>query len=51
MKMDAPKAITAVHEFLEITYHSNEKVKEVVSCFEKQFISHDLCDENRERRV
>jgi hypothetical protein len=34
-----------------ITYHPNEKTSVIADCLEKRFISHDLCDENHERRV
>jgi hypothetical protein len=51
MKMDEPKAPTAVHGPLGITYHSNEKANMTADCLENQFKSHDLCDENHERHV
>jgi hypothetical protein len=48
---DGPKARTAVHGPLGITYHLNEKAKAVADCLENQFTSHNLCDVNRKRRV
>jgi hypothetical protein len=42
---------TALHGFLGITYHPNEKANETADCLENQFTSHDLCNENHERRV
>jgi hypothetical protein len=51
MKRDGPKAPTAVHGPLGITYHPNEEASLIADCLENQFTSHGLCDENRERRV
>jgi hypothetical protein len=51
MKMGGPNAPTAVHGPIGITYHPNEKANVTADCLENQFTSHDLCDENRERRV
>jgi hypothetical protein len=51
MKRDEPKAPTAVHGPLGITYHPNEKANAIADCLANQFTSHDLCDENHERRV
>jgi hypothetical protein len=51
MKRDGPKAPTAVHGPLGIMYHPNEKSSAIADCLENQFASHDLCDENHERRV
>jgi hypothetical protein len=48
MKMDVPKAPTAIHG---IAYHPNEKANVIVDCLEIQFTSHDLCDENHKRQV
>jgi hypothetical protein len=50
-KKDGPKSPTTVHGPLGTTYHLNEKVNTTVDCLENQFTSHDLCDENHERRV
>jgi hypothetical protein len=46
MKRDGPKAPTAVHGPLGITYQPNEKANVIADCLEFQFTSHDLCDEN-----
>jgi hypothetical protein len=51
MKRDGPKAPTAVHGPLGITYHLNEKTNVIVDCLENQFTSHNLCDENHELQV
>jgi hypothetical protein len=51
MKRDGPKAPAAVHGFLGIAYHPNNKTNVSVDCLEKQFTSHDLCDEKDEREV
>jgi hypothetical protein len=36
---------------LGITYHPNKKANVIADCLENRFKSHDLCDENHERRV
>jgi hypothetical protein len=51
MKRDGPKAPTAIHGPLGITYHPNEKANVIADSLENQFTSHDLCDENHEREV
>jgi hypothetical protein len=51
MKRDCPKAQTAVHGPLGITYRSNEKANVIAACLENQFTSHNLWDENQERAV
>jgi hypothetical protein len=51
MKRDGPKALTAVHGPLGITYPPNEKAKVTADCLENRFTSHDLCDENHKREV
>jgi hypothetical protein len=51
MKRDGPKAPAAVYGPLGITYHANEKANAIADYLENQFTSHDLCDENYERRV
>jgi hypothetical protein len=43
MKMVGPKAPTAVHRPLGMTYHSKEKASVIPYCLENQFTSHDLC--------
>jgi hypothetical protein len=51
MNRDGPKAPTAVHGPLEITYHPNEKASVITECLENRLTSHGLCDENHERQV
>jgi hypothetical protein len=51
MKRNEPKTPTAVHGPLGITNHLKEKGKAIARYLGNQFTSHDLCDENRERRV
>jgi hypothetical protein len=48
MKRDGPKAATAVHGPLGITYQPNERPNATVDCLETQFKSHDPCDDNHE---
>jgi hypothetical protein len=50
MKRDGPKAPTAVHGPLEITYHLNKKANMIVDCLENQFTSHNLCDKTMSDR-
>jgi hypothetical protein len=45
MKIKGPKAPTAVHGPLGITYHPNEKVNVIADCLE------NLWNENYERRL
>jgi hypothetical protein len=51
MKGDGPKAPTAIHGPLGISYQPHEKANVIADCLENQFTSHDMCDENRERQV
>jgi hypothetical protein len=51
MKRDGPKAPSAIHGLLGITYHPKEKANAIADLFENRFTSHDLCDETHERRV
>jgi hypothetical protein len=51
MKRDGPKAPTADHGHVGITYHLNKKANVIADCLENQFTSHDLCDKNREQQV
>jgi hypothetical protein len=48
VERDGPKASTAVHGSLGITYQRNEEASAIARCLENQFTSHDLCDENHE---
>jgi hypothetical protein len=48
---DGPKAPTAIHAALGITYHPNVKANVTADCVENHFTSHDLRDENHERLV
>jgi hypothetical protein len=45
MKRNGPKAPTAVHGLLRITYHPKEKANVTAECLENQFTSHDLREE------
>jgi hypothetical protein len=45
---DGPKAPTAVHGPLGITYHPNEKAQVIADYLENQFTFRDLCDKNHE---
>jgi hypothetical protein len=53
IKRDGPKAPTAVHGPVGITYtyYPNEKANTIANSLENQFTSHDLCDGNHERQV
>jgi hypothetical protein len=51
MKRDLPKAPTAVHGSLGITYHPNKKANVTVDALENEFTFDDLCDENHECRA
>jgi hypothetical protein len=51
MKRDGRKAPTAIRSPLGSTFHPLEKASAIAYCLEKQFTSHDLCDENHKRRV
>jgi hypothetical protein len=46
LEREGPKAPTAIHYTLGITYQPNEKADVIADCLEKQFTSHDLCEEN-----
>jgi hypothetical protein len=51
MKMNGPKAPTAIRGPLGFTFHPLEKANAIADCLEKQFTPHGLCDENHKRRV
>jgi hypothetical protein len=51
MKRDGPKAPTALHVHFGITYHPNEITNIILDFLENHFTSHDLFEENHERRV
>jgi hypothetical protein len=51
MKKDGPKASTAIHGPLGLTYQPKKKSNVIADCKENKFISHDLCHENHERQV
>jgi hypothetical protein len=51
MKRGWTKAPTAVYGCLGITCQPNEKAYLIADWLKNQFTSHDLCDENHERRV
>jgi hypothetical protein len=48
MDKNAP---TAIHGTIRLKFHPLEKANAIDDCLENQFIPHDLCDENHERRV
>jgi hypothetical protein len=50
-KRNGPKAPTAIRGPLGFICHPLEKANAIADCLEKQFTSHDLCDENHKRRV
>jgi hypothetical protein len=51
MKRDGPKAPTVIRGPLGFIFYPLEKATATADCMEKQFTSHDLCDENHKRRV
>jgi hypothetical protein len=51
LKRDGPRAPTAIHGPSGLKCHSSEKANTIADCLENQFIHHDLCDENHERRA
>jgi hypothetical protein len=51
MRRAEPKAPTAVHGPLGITYQPDEKANVITDYLEIQFTSHDLSDGNHKRRV
>jgi hypothetical protein len=51
MKRDGPKAPTAIRGPLGFIFHPLEKANAITDCLEKQFTSHELCDEKHKRRV
>jgi hypothetical protein len=51
MKRNRPKASIAIHGPLGLKYHPLEKANATADYLEIQFTSHDLCDDNHERRV
>jgi hypothetical protein len=48
---DGPKAPTAVHGPVGITYDPNKKASLIADCVENQSTSHDLSDKNHEQRL
>jgi hypothetical protein len=48
---NGPKAPTPIHDPLGLEFHPSEKVDAFSDCSENQFIPHDLCNNNHERRV
>jgi hypothetical protein len=51
MKWDGSTARTAVHGLLGMKYRPQEKANATADSMENNFTPHNLCDENRERRV
>jgi hypothetical protein len=50
-KRDGPREPTAIHGPLGPKFLPLEKTNEIADCLENQFMPHDLCDKNHERRV
>jgi hypothetical protein len=48
---NGPRAPTVIHGLLGIKYQPEDKAKAIADCLENQFTSHNVCDENHERRV
>jgi hypothetical protein len=42
---------TTIHGSSRLKFHPTEKSNAIADCLEIQHTTHDLCDENRERRV
>jgi hypothetical protein len=51
MKRDRPKAPTAIHGSSGFKFLALKKANAIADCLENRFTAHDLCEENRERRV
>jgi hypothetical protein len=51
LKRDGLRAPTAIHGASGLKFHPSEKDNASADCLEIQFTTHDLCDENHERRV
>jgi len=51
MKMARSKAPTAIHSSSILKFFPLENANVIADCQENQFSSHDLCEENHERRV
>jgi hypothetical protein len=50
LKRDGPRVPTAIHGASGLKFHPSEKANATTDSLEIQF-SHDLCEENHERRV
>jgi hypothetical protein len=46
IKWDRPKAPSAIHSPLGLTFLLSEKANAIADCLENQFTTHDLCDKN-----
>jgi hypothetical protein len=51
LKSDRPRAPSAIHGPLSVTFLPLDKANVIAVCFENQFTPHNLCDENHERWV
>jgi hypothetical protein len=51
MKMDRPKAPTAVHSPSGLKFLPLLKANMIADCLENQFTPHELCEENHELQV
>jgi hypothetical protein len=48
---DGPRAPTAIHGVSGLKFLPSEKANAIADCLDIQFTTHDLCDENHERRL
>jgi hypothetical protein len=51
MKRDGPNVPNAIHGPSGPKYHLLEKDNKTADCLENPFTSHDMCEDNQERRV
>jgi hypothetical protein len=51
MNRDGPRAQTAIHGPSGLKFHLSKKAKANADYLENLFTPHNLCDENRERRM
>jgi hypothetical protein len=51
LKMDGPRAPTAIHGASGLKFHPLDKGNAIADCLEIQFTPHNLCDDNHEQRV
>jgi hypothetical protein len=51
LKRDRPRAPNTIHGPSGLKFLPYERAKAIADCWENQFIHHNLCDENNERRL